>query len=178
MVVSSTDGRVWICNPDGRSARMLASVTSFDAAGLPVCQLKFPPQSVYPAKYCSIALGRDLVFFADKREHCVFAFSAATGDLVQTIGKGPSVAKGKLSHPTCVCVLGNALYVGEAENKRISVFDATTFEFLGLMDGPPGSDGFPSVHHISASPLTREILVNDSRLKQVRVFSAYCTDVE
>jgi hypothetical protein len=173
MAVSSADGHVWICNPDGRSARMLASVTSFNAAGGVVCQLKLPPRSVYPAKHCSIALGRDMVFFADRREHCVFAFSATTGDLVQTIGKGPSVAKGKLIHPTCVCVLRSALYVGEAENKRVSVFNATTFEFLGLMDAPPGSDGFPSVHHISGSALTHEIFVNDLRLKQVHVFSAY-----
>ena len=80
-----------------------------------------------------------LIFASDYSNHRVRVFDALSGDVVRDIGNGNGANPGQLSHPFGLSIFHNTaagryeLFINEANNHRVSIFDALTGQYLGVI---------------------------------------------
>ena len=80
-----------------------------------------------------------LIFAADLSSHRVRVFDALSGDVVRDIGNGNGANPGQLNVPKGLSIFHNTaagryeLFVTEYSNHRVSIFDALTGQYLGVI---------------------------------------------
>jgi sugar lactone lactonase YvrE len=118
------------------------------------------------------------VFVADFRNHRVQVFDDVSGECIYTIGGEQGQLPGQLAGPEGIAIDHgrDLLYVCEGINRRVSVFNASTFAYVGRITTPsntqrPAEFQYPIAVTVDAG--SAEVYVSDFAHARVHVFSAF-----
>ena len=138
------------------------------------------PGQLYGVSSCTALSGAEgaisELYVCEQENHRVSVFDMATGAFTRHIGAGEGANAGQMDTPLYVALsLGGVdrqgghhlLYVSEAGNKRIQIFDARTGAHVGFL----GVGDYPGGMRLHAATENRSLLfVSDGRNKRIKVY--------